>query len=412
MRMLEVNHGLFVHYVPRLTVDPAGEAADMTGMAAFDVARFVADVQDFGVEYVRFTAWHFAMVPLYPSEVMRRWRGDHAVFPRDLLGELIVALRAVGIDVQLYTHPRDGHDFSPSDQTRTGWGVRGAHGQPDPSPSDFDRNRWNDFIAEAYSELLERYGSEVSAIYLDEGSERGDSEWVVDYERLRALVSRKAPEVVVIQNYYGNLYSADVADHEYGRWGELSSSDGETWPVFAFQSVSTVVGSTWWAARADPAFSVGYSVADLFRYLVLQISACRVGGGMAFAAGPFTPGGWEPGVAETLRAVAAIIAPIRASLHGVRAIDRWPTPDALCAAGIEWGVAVDTDAATYLHILTDTAGDALELPPSLDGRVPVSAADLRSGRAVPLSVGAGGEVRLEGIGDVRHDLDTVIELRF
>ncbi|MGC5376447.1 hypothetical protein ACPXAO_23355, partial [Salmonella enterica] len=89
-------------------------------------------------------------------DVMRRWRGEHAVFCRDLLGELILALRSAGIDVQLYTHPRDGHDFSPADQTRTGWGVEGADGQPDPSPEDFDRNRWNDFIAEAYSELLER----------------------------------------------------------------------------------------------------------------------------------------------------------------------------------------------------------------------------------------------------------------
>lgn len=40
-RILDVNHGLFVHYVPRLTVNTSGEAATMAAMGEFDVARFV-----------------------------------------------------------------------------------------------------------------------------------------------------------------------------------------------------------------------------------------------------------------------------------------------------------------------------------------------------------------------------------
>ena len=68
--------GLFVHYVPRLTVSRQGEPVrDVNLLAgAFDAEGFAEDAAAVGAEYVIFTAWHANCIPLFPSKTMLRWR--------------------------------------------------------------------------------------------------------------------------------------------------------------------------------------------------------------------------------------------------------------------------------------------------------------------------------------------------
>ena len=115
-----MKYGMFVHYVEGLTCRRDGTIPS-SGMAAgeFDVEGFAESLQVFGVEYIIFTAWHFNMVCLYPAAKVDAWLPDHSV-NRDLIGEIIAALKARGIKVMLYTHPRDGHDFSEEDAIITG----------------------------------------------------------------------------------------------------------------------------------------------------------------------------------------------------------------------------------------------------------------------------------------------------
>lgn len=371
-RRIDENFGCFVHFVPKLTLDNQGSLTTLESASKLDLKSLVNSLVAFGVQYLRFTAWHKEMIPLYPSQVMEKWRGKNAIFERDLIGELINALRPHGIKLQIYTHPRDGHDFNQDDQIKTGWGDTSQSEPPNPSPRTFKFNKWNTFVEEAYSELLEKYGSDISAIYLDEGTEFGDSEWVVDYPRLRKLFD-KYPHITVIQNFYGNIYQADIADHEYGRWGEFESKEGSKWPSFEFQSVSTVLGSTWWAANSSTDFKIGYKFEDLYRYLVIQISTSKVGGGVAFAAGPLSPSGWETGVEDCLVSIGKEYSKRQFALKNGSPSSRWPTPDEFTFENLSWGVAVEVQGRTFLHILKVPSNGIVVLPPTKDSSILVSA---------------------------------------
>jgi hypothetical protein len=411
-RMIDSNYGIFVHFVPGLTVAADGSPTSLEDLSAsFDVGLFVSDLIGFGVEYVRFTAWHRGMYPLYPSPVMERWRGAGTSSSRDLLQELIDGLRGTGIRLQLYTHPRDGHDMSREHQALTGWGTSAAPGAPDPDPTSFNFVRWNDFICEVYEELGERYGEDIQSIYLDEGSERGDGEWVVDYDRLRETILQSARDVVVQQNYYGNLYRADVADHEYCRWGEFAVPSGAGWPAFRTRSVSVVVGSIWYASTVDPAFAVGYSAADMLRYLVLQASVNITGGGLALAAGPFPNGRWEPTVHQFLTEFGAMLAPIRRSVVGTHPSSLWPTDDRVTISHLSWGVATEDHLYTYLHVLRPPAADKLLLPLPYGVGAPKRASRVGSSSLEISAVVVDSFLHLTVPGEW-DPIDTVLQLEF
>lgn len=412
-RLLDVNFGLFVHYVPELTVDSSGRVASLAQLVEeFDVDAFVRDLVKFGVEYVRFTAWHQGMHPLYPSAVMKRRRGNSSHSERDLIAEIIRALAGTGISLQLYTHPRDGHDMNRVDQDLTGWGNSAPPGDPNPDPRTFNFETWNEFICEVYSELVARYGRDVETIYLDEGSERADSEWVVDYPRLRETIRAGAPNILVQQNYYGSLYTADLADHEYCHWGELTLADADLWPAYRTRSVSAVVGDLWYASNPGPSSSISYKPRDFFRYLVLQTSANLSGGGLALAAGPFADNGWEPGVQGFLEAVGSMVAPVRRSIIGTRPSSRWPTMDRATIASLTWGgVATEDPQRTYLHILRPPADSVIRLPRSSDGSVPRTVRLLLEGIKLE-TVQVDGATHITVLPELWDEIDTVLELTF
>ncbi len=409
-RLVAENFGLFVHLVPGLTCNSNGELCDLVAISKFDVPAFVGELVKFNVQYVRFTAWHKNMITLYPSEVMKEWRGRHSFLERDIVGELISELKPFGIKVQLYTHPRDGHDFSTIDKLKTGWGRGSRDGSPDPEAASFNFSRWNEFVLEAYEELLDRYGADISGIYLDEGSEHGDSEWVVDYTGIKELVKKYAPKAVAIQNYYGNLYACDMADHEYGRWGEFADLTGDRWPTFKNQSVSTVVGSTFWASIGKGAFTPGFDARSLYRYLVLQISSSSAGGGVAFAAGPYSSGGWEPGVEQLLTELGSAYSKNRKSLSRGGASRRWPSDGGLTYSKIDWGVSIDLDGDSYLHVFRPPADGFLKLPKPADGSLVGSVKCDLDDTLLPFSPTSDGGLVVDCREVVWDSLDTVIKV--
>ena len=54
---------------------------------------------------------------------MDKWLPGHSA-KRDLIGDMIKACKAKGVQVLLYTHPRDGHDFMKGDQAQNRLGRR------------------------------------------------------------------------------------------------------------------------------------------------------------------------------------------------------------------------------------------------------------------------------------------------
>ncbi|MCU0748123.1 MAG: alpha-L-fucosidase [Akkermansiaceae bacterium] len=401
---LKSKYGFFVHYVwagkgGGLTIDRNGGQPENFDAfaAAFDVESFANDMAAWQVEYVIFTAWHANINPLFPSETMRKWGLPTHACKRDLIGDLIKALKAKGIPLVLYTHPRDGHDLHGEDRVKTGWGMGSKGGDPD--WNEFDYQKWNDFTNELYAELVDRYGKDITGLFLDEGSSAGDSHRVVDYPRLRKTIKSRAPHLVLQQNYYGTIYSCDVGVKEYHHWQQFENRDGGAWPAWDLP-VASVFATTWWAAKpATEQNTVVYSAEDMFRYTVLQAGANTHGGGMQWAAGPYAGGGWEPGVAETMTRFASYIKPVAASIKGTIASKAFPTQKGAALKNIGWGVrAVEWGGATdspdgsitYLHILNPPGSNRLRIGMPANGARFRNATLLPSGSPVSLEMDKAG----------------------
>ena len=115
--LVNCKYGMFIHHVlPWSSYADGSKPQTIYEFAdAFDAEGFADSLERMGVEYIVFTAWHFAVQPLYPSAVSEKWRPGNCP-KRDLLGDIIDSVRARDIHVVMYTHPRDGHDFSEEDK--------------------------------------------------------------------------------------------------------------------------------------------------------------------------------------------------------------------------------------------------------------------------------------------------------
>lgn len=407
------KYGLFVHYVPSLTANKDGgkiwqgsgseEEKLRRFAAAFDVDQFVQDVKDMKVEYVIFTAWHANMVALYPSDVMKNYGlANHQVSDRDLIGEIIDGLKEAEIDVYLYTHPRDGHDFSEEDAAKVGW-VKAA-GTADPDFEQFDHQKWNNFINDVYGELIGRYGAKISGLFVDEASSLADSYRVVDYNRLRATIKSGNPDLLLMQNFYGTNYSFDIGMKEYNYWCEFSSTDSRNWPVYEMPVATAISTAGWWAGAGAGTVVCKYSPEDMFRYTVLQSAANTQGGGIAWAAGPYPYGeGWEKNVKEYLVTVGKLLEPIRESVTGTTPSRSFPTKSGSTLGTVVFAANTSLDKKReYIHILNaPEEGNSISLGISQDGRTFAAAAKaLNDGTEFTVAVDpATGEITLRFQGD-------------
>ena len=425
-----MKYGFFVHYVwggdaYSATVNKDGSKPKGLDDLAdrFDAEGFARDIQAMNVEYVLFTAWHADMNVLYPSKVMDKWRPGHSP-KRDLIGDMIKACKARGISVLLYTHPRDGHDFTDADMAKTGW-HRGQGSNPDFDK--WDRSKWNDFINECYSELVERYGNDILGLYLDEGSGAADSFRVVDYPRLRKTITAKHPHLLMMQNDYGNLYTADLGNKEIFYHNGFDTPDGDRWPSYKIP-ISVVVGSIFWAAfpegKTEPAQKsakvgfnkwIPYTPEAMFRYTVLQAGSNTDGGGTLWAAGPYAGGGWETGVLDRMKKTGGLISRVERSIKNTYPSTSYPTTPGTRIADLTWGVATRSmdDKFEYLHVLKAPAGGSktLKLPPPADGKKFSKAVLLAEKKPIALKQDESGLSLSLPTGSSWDRLNTVIALQ-
>ena len=424
-----MKYGFFVHYVwggeaYSATVNKDGsKPAGIDDLAdRFDAEGFARDLSSMGVQYVLFTAWHANMNLLYPSKTMDKWLPGHTS-KRDLIGDMIKACKAKGIHVLLYTHPRDGHDFMAGDQAKTGWAESGS---PNPDWAKFDKQKWNDFINDVYAELVDRYGKDILGLYLDEGSGAADSYKVVDYPRLRKTITGKHPHLVMMQNDYGNLYTADLGNQEVFYNHSFGTPDGDQWASYKIP-ISIVAGSIFWAAfpegkdaPAQTSAKVGfnkwvhYTPESMFRYTVLQAGSNTDGGGVIWAAGPYPGGGWETGVLDRMQKTGKLIQPIERSIKNTYPSSSYRTAPGTKIADLAWGVATRSidDKFEYLHVLKAPADGSkiLKLPPPADGKKFSKAVLLAEKKPVAIKQDESGLSLALPVGSSWNRLNTVIAL--
>ena len=405
---LNHKYGLFVHYAygnayPVTQYAGGGVPKSLDELAqGFDAGAFARDVVSFGVEYVIFTAWHCSMNTLYPSEVMNRWRPGHAS-RRDVIRDLIQALKGTGVILYLYTHPADGHDLSPEDQTKTGWNG--------PKPYAI----WNKFINELYEELALRYGQELGGLIFDSG-------WPsqVDRLRLRETVLSLMPHAALIAVYNECCDCCDYCSREvrypdhksdcgFNEYPPVERFNENTWPGYR-RLVAMVQGGGWEAVNG----AALYTAEQMFRYTVLQAATATEGAGVAWAAGPYPGGTWETNVKETFQRVSSYLAPIAESVKNTYPSTSFVTNEGTKIQSLSWGgVATKSidDEFEYIHILAPPEGRSLHLPPAADGKQFAGACLLHSGRDVGFIQETAGITLTLPESESWNALDTVFKLK-
>lgn len=385
-----MKYGFFVHYVwdgaGRVTLNPDGSSpASIDDLCdRFDAQAFADDIASMGVEYLIFTVWHANMYPLFPSASIERVQPGRSP-RRDLVGDVIDAVKGKGIRVFLYTHPEQP--------------VFGM-----------DYQRWNDFLNDLYGEVAKRYGSRIDGLLLDENSPIGDMHLREDFPRLERTIRSRAPHLVLMQNFYGNLYCADVGIAERT---SFTPADSLNWGLSAHQGIIQVMSQTWSAQVPRGQKAVPFTPEGMFRFTVLQAGTCLDGGGIAWAAGPYAGGGWEDGVLETMQKLGQYVAAVARSIKHTYASTSYPTPPATPIASLQWGVATRSvdDRFEYIHVLKPPAGRKLNLPPPADGKVFGSPRLLPSACQVEFGQDDKGLHLALPQGEKWSPLDTVIALK-
>lgn len=412
--------GLFIHWTAAIPEHGSGicfsngelsktpdEFAD-----TIDVAKVCDEIAALGFEYVVLTDFHGLGTMLHPSKASDKWRGAGYASRRDVVGEIIAALKARGIGMILFTHPLDGHDFTPEQKERLGWN----------DPAD-GYKRWNDFINDVYAELTDRYGKDLMAIGFDsEFSLSGNEEWKgkLDRERLRQTILSRRSDLSLMA-LAGPNETCELGMKELWRpswfdpWMTRAEDDYnvETWPAYR-RCIGVVQGHHWATITPPTGGQARLTAEQMYRYTVLQAGTATEGPGVSWAASPYTDGLWEKDVREAFAKLAGYMAPVRESLRDVYASRSYPTPEGSTLSGLPHGVVATRktdDTLEYLHVLNPPTGRTLALPAPADGKRFTAAALLPDGAALALKQDDTGLHLTLPDGKTWQPLNTVIRLR-
>jgi autotransporter-associated beta strand protein len=406
-RWKTMKHGFFVHYAwdgsggVTLNADGSKPVSINDVADRFDAAGFADDLESMGVEHVIFTAWHANFYPLYPSSAMDKVHPGRSP-NRDMIGDMITAVRAKGIRVLLYTHPWQPIDWNNVIETH------------------------NNLINDVYAELIDRYGDRIEGLFLDENFVGGNQDEYVDYPRLLDTIRRRNPELVLMHNWNENIYTCDMMHRETPAGTDFSNNPwvSQTTPVPTTQ----LIAPQWFTTVAKyptPVSAATRSAAGIFRTAVLGAGSCTLGGGWIWGAGPYAGDGhwpagstnfigrWEQGVLEAMQGAAAHIAPIAASIKNTYPSTSWLTAPETHITLLPQGIVATRstdDTKEYIHVLNPPSGTkTLNLPPPADGKIFTNARLLKSpGRAVTLVRSTRGITLTLGSSDNWESLNTVI----
>ncbi|MFM2297693.1 MAG: hypothetical protein RL117_1400 [Verrucomicrobiota bacterium] len=402
-----MKHGLFVHYVwdgsGGVTHNADGSSPTSVNDVAdrFDAAGFANDLESMGVEYVIFTAWHSLFYPLFNSSAMERYYPGRCP-NRDMIGDMITAVRAKGIRVLLYTHPMQ--------------------------PISWDYNTHNNLINDVHAELVERYGDQIEGLFLDENDVNGNQDSFVDYPRLVGTIRHRNPELVLIQNYTGNVYSCDMIHWETGNpRQDYKNNPDASWTT---PTPTTQLLTPNWSALLPkvptPTAAIWRSAEGIFRTAVVGAGSSTMGGGWLWAAGPYPGDGtwlnpstgqtqnigrWEQGVLEAMQGAATYLAPIAVSVKNTYPSNSWLTKPYTHITALPYGIVATRstdDTKEYIHVLNPPGTKTLTLPAPADGKVFTNARLLKNSRAVTLTRTSRGLSLTLGSLDNWETLNTVI----
>ena len=366
------RYGLFVHYVPGLSIYPMGGSTNDIDEIAnkFDVKQLANDAQAFGMEYVIVTAFHAKMRPLYPSAVTEKWRPGNSS-NRDCIRDLINELKPRGIKLILYVHSTDGFEFPAAELAATGWGD---------STSKY--LKWNNYVCELMAEAGNRYGADLDGFWLDMTMSE-DYKKMIDKPRIRKALLTGNPNRVLVGNGSNLRDGMDYSSKETYPTGSVN-----VWTNTSNQQ-AIVVGSksdrwAWWACSKKGESGARLTSEELYRFTVLQ-AASNYEGGMAWAASPYIGGGWEDGVKEMFMGCAKYMNEVCGTLKGTLPSSSYPTISNINLATLPNGIVATKSANEryeYIHVLNVPSSKKIILPKPADAKIFSNAIYMNSGNKV------------------------------
>ena len=374
-----------------------------------DVITIADQVKAFGFDHVVLMDFHGAGTTLHPCAALDAWRGPGFTSKRDLIGEQIAAFKARGIKTYLFTHPLDGHDYSPEQQALLGFN--------DPTNG---YRKWNDFVNDVHAEIVERYGDDIVGIGFDsEFGMSSDPRWAgkLDLPRLRATILSRRPDLSLMA-LAGPNDTCELGLKEVWRpswldpWNSRPETDYniETWP--AYRRVAAIVQGFHWATITPPEGGLARLTGrQMFRFSVLQAAAGTDGPGVQWAASPYVDGSWENGVAGAFADLGARVQAVRESLRGVRPSPAYPVNEGVFLSNLPNGIAATRSLdrkVEYLHVLNPPAGRTFALPLPADGVQYLAARLLSGGSSLNLQQDASGLSLTLPAGADWDEADTVI----
>lgn len=392
------KYGLFVHYVPNLTTDATGQTVtDIDELANdLDVGEFAKEVNEMGMEYVIFTVWHADQLTLYPSEVNKRWRDDRREEPgqktysdRDVIMDLYNALKEYDIDLHLYTHPVDGHDFTKEDQELTGWNDCGGSASG-------SHEKWNQFQNELYDELCKRYAGKIKGIWFDGMFQHSNQHWdtIIEQDRFRETLTAYDKGLILIANTAtsrNNVNGWGAVDYLCWETASADSKDGfdfvslnpaakdddaKTWPATTTQVAITAREYGWWTGGKE--LDTQFTKENYFLYTVAQACASS-SGGIAWSGGCF-PGDLQDnayngnlfegdfyGKLSTM--YSDYLKPIEESVKNTNAGKAYPLKQGEWLGKKEWGASTESADGkyVYLHVVNQPQENFLQIGIPEDG---------------------------------------------
>lgn len=421
--MPSMNMSFFTHYVAGLTAEKNGTVVtDANSIAdSFDAEAYADEMAAMGVEYVVFTAYHYAMVCLYDSQVMKDWGMDGHYTNRDMIGDMIDAVNDKGINVVLYVHPFDGYDFETEEEgIKTGWGTA-TRGKGASSPyydKDFDHEKWNNFINDIYGEVMDKYGDRICGIWSDEGNLFDGMAKAVDFPRLLETIYSYNPDITTIQNNHGFYYGFDYSTWESWKMPELNDVTGNSLRTYATRIPNPVISADWWAGtKKTSANTVKLSGRILYRYQAMQAGA-NIGCGIQWSAGCYAGDGaeYQSGVVEAMEIMNAYLNPVAWTIKGTVPSTSYITGENVTIKNVGWGTAVKNtnDTKEFLHILNPDSecisGNTLTLPSPKDYKIFSKAYLAVNNHTVTVEQTEDALILTLSDGDTWDDTDTVIEL--
>lgn len=432
----DARFGVFAHYLytsaGQRSVRADGTApANLNAMAdEFDVAAFVDSMVRWGAEYVIFTACHAQTNILGPSATMDAYRPGHTT-TRDLIGEVLQGLRAVGIRAILYIGMLgDVQDWIASEQAAVGY------------PSNLGLYRT--FTRQWVAELGNRYGTLIDGYWLDmtftpEFADR----FSTGRRALRqSLLAGNAQRLIIANGYHDGratglpagqggevtgwggvaLGLADYTSREY--WPRPGDGGGGTHSALraGVHQTVTLAGNAWWATTPVTQNQPTVTADEAHRFTVLN-SAMANAGGTCWAVGPYAGSTmWETTMDALMSDLGGRIDAARPATVQVSKSGAFPPalgltlgnlagrPAAPAAPG--WVATSSPDGTyEYVHVLIPPSGGSLNLGWPVDG-AEFSGAFRLSNRA-PLDLfkdsSTGWRVVIDGAGwDAKH---TVVVLQ-